>query len=126
VLVDAGAGTVEYANAGHTIPYHLKADGSLGVLKGACPLLGDEATASYRSTEITVTPGDGLVFYTDGLIKANNGAGDPYGERRLQKLLKGASGNAALVRTQILGSIDEHRGSLPYRDDAALLVVRVG
>jgi hypothetical protein len=126
VLIDASAGTVEYANAGHTIPYHLKADGSLSVLKGAGPLLGDEATASYPATEIEITAGDGLVFYTDGLIKATDGEGKSYGERRLQKQLKGATGNAALLRTQILGSIDEFRGPSPYADDAALLVVRVG
>lgn len=126
VLIDPGASTVEYANAGHTIPYHLKRDGSLGVLKGAGPLLGDEATASYKSTQLAIAPGEAFVFYTDGLIKTHGADGAPYGERRLQKLLKSATGTPALVRTQILGSIDEHRGSAPHTDDAALLVVRVG
>ncbi len=124
LAVDAAAGTVSWANAGHPFPYHRRG-GTLGVLSGSGPLLGDEAQPSYKSNQAPFNAGDVLVLFTDGLVKAQDLDGVAYGERRLQKVLKGIGDVApAQARMQLLGSIDEHRGATPMTDDAALLVLR--
>jgi serine phosphatase RsbU (regulator of sigma subunit) len=127
LLVDRGAGTVSWANAGHPFAYHVK-PGGLGVLSGAGPLLGDEAKAVYREQQAPVSAGDSLVLFTNGLIQAHNASGKAYGERALQKVLKSANGAPAEIRDAILESIDQHRGEgggQAASDDAALLVVGI-
>ena len=124
LLIDLGAGRVTHANAGHSFPYHVRSDG-LGVLSGAGPLLGDEAKATYKEGSVPVAAGNLLVLFTNGLIEARDNAGNAYGERRLQKVLKVANGRPVDVRDALLESIDQHRGANPRRDDAGLLVVRI-
>ena len=127
LVIDAEAGTVSWANAGHPFPYHRRGDGTLGVLPGAGPLLGDEAQPAYKSNQVPFNAGDTLVLFTDGLVKAQDREGVAYGERRLQKSLRGLGDVApAQMRMQLLGSIDQHRGATPMTDDAALLVLRRG
>jgi sigma-B regulation protein RsbU (phosphoserine phosphatase) len=127
VVFDPQAGVVRYANAGHSVPYHLRADGSLGVLAGTGPLLGDAEHTEYRGSEVPLQRGDTFVLFTDGLVKSEGAGGKPFGERRLQKLLADARGqNPAALRRTIVDAVREHRGDRPLRDDAAVIVVEVG
>jgi serine phosphatase RsbU (regulator of sigma subunit) len=128
VLLDPDANKLYYSNAGHDIPYHLRFSGSgdLGVLKGAGPLLGDGADAKYPPHEIDVGGEDVFVFFTDGLIEAKDEKGEPFGERRFQRLLqKVVPTSATEVRDQLLGGITKFRGGARLVDDAALLVVKL-
>jgi len=124
-VFDSGAGVLRYANAGHRSPYHLRG-GTLGVLSGAGPVLGDEARASYRTVERPVGTGDTLLFYTDGLVGTRNPEGGAFGERKLQRLLgsvivTGAPG----LRDAVVTEVDKFRGGAPLADDEAMVVVRV-
>jgi serine phosphatase RsbU (regulator of sigma subunit) len=128
IVFDPGAGQVHYSNAGHEIPYHLRWSGGeakLGVLSGAGPLLGDAADAHYRGQSQALSGDDVFVLFTDGLIKAPDAAGKPFGERRLQRLLAArTSSDPTDVRAEIMNAVRAHRGKGPLRDDAALVVVR--
>lgn len=125
LLIDRGEGKVHYANAGHHFPYHVRGTAGLGALSGSGPLLGDEAKATYKEGTAAIDAGHYLVLFTDGLIKAQDNAGVAYEERRLQKVLKIANGDAVDVRDAILSSIDQHRGANARTDDAGLLVIRI-
>ncbi len=114
-----------YGNAGHPFPYRLSSDGTLGALAGSGPLLGDEVDARYRVSKVRLQAGDLILLYTDGLVEARDAAGKPFGDRRLQKLLRGLGGGyPTTVRDQILAAVDQHRAGTPLPDDIALLVVR--
>jgi serine phosphatase RsbU (regulator of sigma subunit) len=41
----------------------------------------------YEEKEALLAPGDGVVFYSDGLIEAHNPKGEMFGTPRLQSLL---------------------------------------
>ncbi len=128
VVIDPRARSLTYGNAGHSIPYHVTFgdETKLGVLVGAGPLLGDSAKVRYEQKQLSLEGDTAIVLFTDGLVKARNSEGKAYGERRMQKILKAMSAApAASIRAAILTAIDEHRGSHPLEDDAALLVVRL-
>jgi serine phosphatase RsbU (regulator of sigma subunit) len=42
---------------------------------------------SYEEKEIVLGPGEGVLFYTDGLIEAHNPQGEMFGTPRLRSLL---------------------------------------
>ncbi|TGK15547.1 serine/threonine-protein phosphatase [Leptospira fluminis] len=49
--------------------------------------LGIEPTWSYKTDSISMTRGDRILIFTDGLIEAKNKIGQQYGEGRLSELL---------------------------------------
>ncbi|WP_406178289.1 SpoIIE family protein phosphatase [Streptomyces sp. NBC_00996] len=59
------------ARAGHPPPLLRRPDGKVRVLDLAGgPLLGIDASATYPTTEVPLTPGSVLALYTDGLIES--------------------------------------------------------
>src|SRR5207249_4444091 len=94
-LFDPAQGAVAYANAGHSMPYHMRSAESataaggerLGVLAGSAPMLGDAAEGRYQVTHRPLAAGDSILLYTDGLVEATNAQRAPFGERRLQRAL---------------------------------------
>jgi sigma-B regulation protein RsbU (phosphoserine phosphatase) len=76
--------------------------------------------------ESPVALGESFVLFTDGLTRAENAQRQPFGERRLQKVLAAQGGRAA---THVLAAVQEavrkHRGGRPLVDDAAIVVVSV-
>jgi phosphoserine phosphatase RsbU/P len=69
-VIDPVTGEAEYVNAGHPAPVMRHADGSTTTLDGATgTVLGPLPDLEYRSTALTIGPGDALFLYTDGLIE---------------------------------------------------------
>ena len=85
--LDYTTGELTYVNAGHNAPL-LRHDGSWQWLKKRCGLiLGTFDGAKYRQETLTLTPGDELLLYTDGLNEAFNVEGEQYGNERLESFL---------------------------------------
>ncbi len=126
-LFDPAAERILYANAGHTLPYRINfAGGSqLGVLAGAGPLLGDMMDQVYRENRSPLGSPEVFVLFTDGLVKARSREGEPFGERRLQRVLAAQKdASAREVRERILTSLAAYHDGGPLVDDIALVVVR--
>jgi len=125
-VFDARAGVVRYANAGGPFPYLVRGGGTLGALAGGGPMLGDAFEEGYRVHEAAIAPGDTFVLFTDGLVRAEDAARAPFGERRLQKLLAAQGGRSATdVLTTVQDAVRRHRADQPLVDDAAIVAVSV-
>ncbi|MDG9719484.1 SpoIIE family protein phosphatase [Streptomyces sp. DH24] len=69
--LDRERGRAVMARAGHPPPLLRRPDGRVRVLDLAGgPLLGIDASASYPTTEVDLSPGSLLVLYTDGLVES--------------------------------------------------------
>ncbi len=75
-------GTVAIANAGHLAPY---LDGHEIELPGALPL-GVDAKAGYETHSFALAAGSRLVFYSDGVVEAQNAKGELLGFERAKEL----------------------------------------
>ena len=76
--------------------------------------------------ETSLEPGDGVLFYTDGVVDARNPDGEEFGVPRLADLLEreSASGwDPAEVLRRLVHSVLEHHGTR-LRDDASILYLR--
>ena len=70
-ILDLHIGRMRYTNAGHDWPFRRSA-GGIAELKATGMPLGMLPGTSYDEHEETVEPGDSVLLYSDGLIKAHN------------------------------------------------------
>jgi phosphoserine phosphatase RsbU/P len=114
-----------YVNAGHNWPVLRRASGQIERLEAGGVPLGILRKASYESGQVTLTPGDLLLVFTDGLVEAENAKEDEYGEARMLATLNNYSGaTAAEVLRGLMSSADQFVGNAAQHDDITCLVMR--
>ena len=108
------------ASAGHPPALRVSTGGATP-LEARGPLLGTFEDR-FLTVELSLAPGDALVFYTDGITEARRGA-ELFGERRLLEVVDGLGGRpAAAIAEAVRTAVREFAGVL--RDDFEVLVVR--
>jgi sigma-B regulation protein RsbU (phosphoserine phosphatase) len=83
-VLDLRTGRLCYANAGHNRPLISRSGGDYEFLelKRGLPL-GVQEDFPYSFSEITLSEGDRLYLYTDGVNEAENPQGEQFGNKRL-------------------------------------------
>lgn len=127
-VFDGTTRTLRYVNAGHTTPFVLRRDGSVDWLeKGGAPI-GMFPDSSYEEGMVQLDSGDVVIAFSDGVVEAENRAGEEWG---VQHLLQAASTwseqrgeNADGLVQSIFTSMDDFSKGC-QRDDATLAVLRV-
>ena len=72
-ILDIANSTFTYSNGGHCYPFHWKNHSEMEVLKTEGMLIGAFEEATFSSNICSLSPGDVLVFYTDGITETENG-----------------------------------------------------
>lgn len=98
----AADGRLTMANAGHLPPY---LDGREIELPGALPL-GIDKSARYETARLDLKPGSRLTFYSDGVIEAQNPAGELFGFERGKELSTKPAADIAAEARQF-GQVDD-------------------
>jgi serine phosphatase RsbU (regulator of sigma subunit) len=78
--------SLSYANAGHDLPY-LHRNGEAEELRARGMPLGLMPGMGYEEKEIELDAGDGIFFYSDGLVEAHDPQGEMFGFPRLRALI---------------------------------------
>ncbi len=119
---------LEYASAGHNPPRWIRCGTSeAGSLDKAVNVpLGVGDSTRYESSVITLSPGDLLVLYTDGITETMNEEGGQFGPSRLdQYLTESCRFSPQSIVSHIVQGVEAFAVSEPYRDDRTLVVARV-
>jgi serine phosphatase RsbU (regulator of sigma subunit)/PAS domain-containing protein len=121
--LDGGA-RLGFASGGHPLPLLLHSDGTVEPVGTPGTLLGVVPDPDLEDHSLTLSRGDSLVFFTDGVIEPR-GAGERLDEARLAELVAGCAGREAdAIAAEIEhAAVRSHQGS--PRDDIAVLVLRV-
>jgi serine phosphatase RsbU (regulator of sigma subunit) len=85
-VLDPETGRLRFANAGHDLPY-LRHDGGIRELRARGMPLGLMPGMSYEEKEIELDVGEGIFFYSDGLVEAHDREGEMFGFPRLRRLI---------------------------------------
>jgi serine phosphatase RsbU (regulator of sigma subunit) len=80
---------------------------------------------SYEEKETVLGPGEGVLFYTDGLIKAHNPQGELFGTPRLRNLLSQHPMGGADLSGTLLEELYSFTGEgWEQEDDITLLTLK--
>jgi serine phosphatase RsbU (regulator of sigma subunit) len=115
---------MRYANCGHLSGLLLRRDGRHEWLQSTSTVLGMFGDLNCSVEERSLSPGDTLALYTDGVTEAINEAGEEFGEERLIESLRK---NRELPSQALLGSLVDgvqRFGRREQRDDITLVVAR--
>ena len=86
MVLEPATGRVDFANAGHNLPYVRTADGVIELRATGMPL-GLLAGMDYPEHEAVLAPGESVLLYSDGLVEAHGPAGDMFGFPKLRGLM---------------------------------------
>jgi len=125
-LLDLATGGLTLASAGHEFPLVVAPGRSTEfLLLSGGPALGLDLSARFTEKEVRMAPGDGIVFYTDGITEAFSADGKQYGELRLlDAVARSPRETAAGISKAILDDVAEFVGSAPQSDDITLFSLR--
>ena len=117
--------SLEYTNAGHNPPLVIRDGRDPIPLDKGGPVLGMLPGSEYESEEITLQTGDVLVLFTDGVVEAQNPAGEEYSVKRLASVVSShlQQSPGELIEA-IHASVIEFRGTSVLADDLTLVVLK--
>jgi sigma-B regulation protein RsbU (phosphoserine phosphatase) len=126
-ILDAATLTLTYVNAGHNYPFVVRAGGGIDRLESGGMILGViPSSAPYGEDTVSLSRGDTLVMFTDGVSEAMNLRGEEYGEARLENLLRLRAGTpASELLDRIRQDVLLHADGAPQSDDLTMMVVSV-
>ncbi|MBD2748980.1 SpoIIE family protein phosphatase [Microvirga sp. BT688] len=122
--IDSRSQRASIIQAGHPSPLVIRSDGTVEMIgEGGFPV-GMLPAASYERLEFDLGPGDRLFIYSDGLVEAEDQAGEQFTEDRLCALVREA---AAEPSAALLDKLDDvlrnWRGSETLDDDLSVLML---
>lgn len=115
-----------YCNAGHNFPILLRPDGSSIELETGGILLGAFQGTQYEEGHLMLSPGDLLLFYTDGLTEALGPDGRELGRATLPGLLRGLSARSASeIVAGLISHLTRNSAEINPADDVSLIVMKM-
>jgi sigma-B regulation protein RsbU (phosphoserine phosphatase) len=115
------AGRVQTARAGHPHPLWVVNYGFRELPKLNGIPLGVELGTEYEKTEFVLSPGESILFITDGVTEAENEENELFGNDRLTDYLAGAKGPP--WAEGLLEKIDSWRGNAAANDDLTMVEI---
>jgi len=118
------SGEVEICNAGHVPPLFRRGRDVVRIDSTGLPIgmFGDER---FLVNRLRLSPGDGILLYTDGASEGQNAAGQEYGIDRLARLV---SENHALASSELIAAglrdLAAFRSGTRHADDLTLMAIR--
>jgi sigma-B regulation protein RsbU (phosphoserine phosphatase) len=119
------SGEVEYCNAGHNAPYHVRG-GTLAAIDGPRGMiLGVGHDAVYATGRLSLAPGDSIYVFTDGVTEAADFSGEMFSEGRLETVLRAAAGcSSAHMVKSVAAAVRDFVGNALPSDDITMLAIR--
>jgi sigma-B regulation protein RsbU (phosphoserine phosphatase) len=127
-VVTPGTRLLRYVNAGHNTQFVLGARATIERMPSTGRPLGLLPGGGYQERSIHLGPDDLLFFYTDGMVEAENEAGEQFGSERLEATLCEAAASGAHVDamlSRVEDAVRSFRGSVELADDATMMALRL-
>jgi len=127
-VVDTAKGEIVAASAGHRPIVMWRAGKTALINPGGIALgldIGPVFDKTIEEKRFTMQKNDRIVLYTDGVISAENDAGEAYGEERFMESVRkqGAMNSAAFVNFAA-GAVDKFLGGAEQPDDITICTLK--
>ena len=124
-VYDPSSRELTYASGGHDSPLVVHADGTSTLLPLTDGIaLGVVSDIEYRQNTVTLSPGDTVVFYTDGVTEAMNGEEEQFGLDPLSEFFRtNPPRDPEETTAAIFEAVNAFAGETPQSDDITCLVL---
>ena len=119
-ILDPATGRLIYANAGHDLPYQRHGD-TVCELRATGMPLGLMPGMHYEEKETILSPGDCILFYSDGLVEAHNPEREMFSFPHLAHLVETYATDTPLIEI-LLNELTAFAGSDWEQEDDVTLV----
>lgn len=127
VLYNPAEKTLEYATAGHqSMLIWRESTGKIEQISQKTDPIGVERNSQYADLKLTVSKGDIIILYTDGLIEALNREGKQYGINTLSSVIaEHHTSSAKEIANEVKHNIQTFVGSASLHDDQTLVLMKI-
>ena len=125
-VLDLRDGHLRYCNGGHNPPRLICRGEVQEVPSSGDIALGIFMEHEFHDNELTLSVGDALFLYTDGITEACNASEEEFGEERLDELLaRRADAEVPGLIAEVVGAVEEFAGGVAQFDDMTCLALRM-
>jgi sigma-B regulation protein RsbU (phosphoserine phosphatase) len=118
-------GDLRYVNGGHNPPLVVRATGEVLRLAPTGPMVGLLPGVTFSEGRAHLDRGDVLVIFTDGIVEAENAAGEELGDGPLADVvLRRHDASADELLEALLVAAFQHLEDGKFRDDVTLVVIK--
>jgi sigma-B regulation protein RsbU (phosphoserine phosphatase) len=126
-ILDTRTGDLEFAIGGHNPPYVFSPGGGVRELPCASggPIVGLLESAKYETIADRITPGEGILLFTDGVTEAMDRHEEFFAEERLEQFLAvHSTATAEQLVTDLHREVEAFAAGMPQADDITVLALR--
>jgi serine phosphatase RsbU (regulator of sigma subunit) len=120
LVLDPSTGHVQFANAGHNLPYVWSEKG-VHELKATGLPLGIMPAATYEESNALMPADSRLLLHSDGIAEAHNGERDMFGFPRIIEVMEARARDGDLIN-KLLAELDSFTGPQWEQEDDITLV----
>jgi len=119
---------LHFSNAGHNPPFLVRgSDGAIETMDTDGLIVGVLDDVEFEAGEAVLNPGDLAVFYTDGVVEAENPEAQQYGLERFYRLVQE---NRSVPPEDLLDiiydSVQDYSGGTDQYDDITVMILKDG
>ncbi len=125
LVLEPATGHIVIVNAGHMAPLWKRSHDVIeepGEEQTGLPV-GITDEFEFEQATISLSPGERLVLYTDGINEAPNAAGAMFGIEKLRELLHGTESNVEVIGSAMVKEVREFIKGTMQADDMCLVVM---
>jgi serine phosphatase RsbU (regulator of sigma subunit) len=123
-ILDPETATLRYSNAGHDPPYMRRRNDGADELRARGMPLGLMAGMEYEEQGVSLSEGESVLLYSDGLVEAHDPEGEMFGFPRLRALVA-EHGEKGSLADSLLEELYSFVGEgWEQEDDVTLLTLR--
>ena len=124
-VLDPATGDLSYVNAGQNPPLVRRADGRYDSLREGGVAVGMFEHATYEMGTTQLGVGDVLVMFSDGVVEAENAAGEPFDEAGVRSIVdQPVWSSAKELSWALFAAVQTHTGDRKLMDDLTALIAR--
>ena len=120
LVLDPATGLLEFANAGHDVPY-VRTEGGVAELRARGMPLGLMPGMEYEEKTFQMRPGDSVLLHSDGLAEAHSADREMFGFPRVSALVGRSAAGEALIDA-CLAELEAFTGPGHEQEDDITLV----
>lgn len=126
-ILNIRTGEVEYGNGGHNLPFILRKNGEVEMMKKTGGMgLAVMEEMPFENATLQLNEGDSMFLYTDGVTEAMDINDNLYTDPRLEQLLNKLNTNSSIndIMNGVITDIKQFASGAPQADDITILILR--